>query len=120
MSTNLPRASYPQVLHNMSTGLALSLIAVCALLALITSTWAMVLHLIRKPAVTPAELHQQVTALRLEVSDLVDKFTSSQKRQAVRAMRERKDEEERGGDEPPSDPVAMKRALRARAFGGGQ
>lgn len=76
------------------------------------------MHLIRRPTVTPAELHQQVTALRLEVSELVDKFTSSQKRQAVRAMRERADAEAQGAPDLPPDPLELKRRLRERAFGG--
>lgn len=102
----------------MSTALALSLIASGLLIALATSAWSLVLHLTRKPAVTPAELHQQVTALRLEVSELVDKFTASQKRAAVRAMRERQEQGELQIDAPVNDPAELKRRLRARAFGG--
>lgn len=101
----------------MSTALALSLIASLALLALGTSAWSVVMHLTRRPTVTPAELHQQVTALRLEVSELVDKFTSSQKRQAVRAMRERKDAEGEPDLALVEDPRTLKARLRARAFG---
>jgi len=118
VSTNLPEDSYPQVLHNLSTALGLSLIAALALLALGTAAWSVVLHLTRRPSVTPAELHAQVTSLRLEVSELVDKFTSSQKRNAVRAMRERKDEEQLDLIAPPPDPLEAKRRLRQRAFGG--
>lgn len=102
----------------MSTALALGLIAAGLLVSLATSAWSIVLHLTRRQDVTPAELHAQVTQLRLEVSELVDKFTASQKRQAVRAMRER---QESGGpdvDGNVNDPAELKRKLRARVFGG--
>lgn len=104
----------------MSTALALSLIAALALIATATSAWAVVLNLTRKPDVSSAELHQQVTALRLEVSELVDKFTASQKRQAVRAMRERADAEGQQQELAIPDPAEIKRRLRQQAFGGGR
>lgn len=110
--------AYPQVTHSLSTALALSLIAALALIATATSAWAVVLNLTRKPDVSSAELHQQVTALRLEVSEIVDKFTASQKRNAVRAMRERKDEEDAPQAEPAGDPAEVKRRLRQQVFGG--
>jgi len=76
------------------------------------------MHLTRRQVVSNDELHQQVTSLRLEVSELIEKFTSSQKRQAVRAMRERQDAEAQGGPDLPPDPLELKRRLRERAFGG--
>lgn len=101
----------------MSTALALSLIGALCVLSLGTAAWSVALHLARRNEPSAAHLEQVVTALRLEVADLVDKFTAQQKRNAVRAMREKADAA--AADDTPLDPAAAKRALRQRFFGGG-
>jgi hypothetical protein len=103
----------------LSTGTALGLIAVFSLASLITASWSLILHLIRKPQVSTAELEQQVASVRLEVAELLEKFTAQQKRAAVRAMRERADEREMQVPTVDNDPVSVKRRLREQAFGGG-
>jgi hypothetical protein len=96
--------------------LALSLIGALTVLALGTSAWSVVLHLRRREQPDVAELVRIINATRLELSDLTEKFIAGQKRAAVRAMRDRREE----ADAAPAEltPLELKAALRRRAFGG--
>lgn len=93
--------------------MALSLIGALAVCSAVSS--AVTIWLVTRPSKVPdvAELERAVTQLRLEVTDVVDKFTTLERRDRVRRMRDNKAEAE-----APADPHELKRRLRAQAFGG--
>jgi hypothetical protein len=98
----------------VEVALALSLIGALTVLALGTSAWSVVLHLRRREQPDVAELSRVINATRLELADLTEKFIAGQKRAAVRAMRDRREEADAA---PELTPLELKAALRRRAFG---
>lgn len=98
----------------MDPTIGLSLIGALSVLSAGISGVTLYMQLRPSPIGDLHQLEQHVTSLKLQLNDLVDKFTTQERRDRVRRLRESRDEPMDTAQ--PQTPVEIRQALRKRTF----